>query len=311
MDIAQKLMHGVQNANAAARQALAQSSELKSQLSQQIKATQELQEALSRVQVRTSGGDPGIQRVENIPGQRIPFDMLVDISLPSGSVAVRQGSVPVPQDGPFVAVARSFHLMSAVSAVYTDPDLGTESRFSGRSNGRFRPIHSAWDLNDGHPIITTYMQDAFPGSGAPHTPSPSSQSSFRTMQGDFRVTFRTAGSGWPRQNLSVPSTMWTTAINEPWMLGALDVFERSEVLEFNILPLHTNNPAAGNVSGFAAANTNFPFLASQYDAVEGIVDVADLDAGSTDPVVRTFDAIATIGFHGYLIKNQPGLAAGM
>jgi hypothetical protein len=36
-----------------------------------------------------------------------------------------------------------------------------------------------------------------------------------------------------------------------------------------------------------------------------------LDAGSTDPVVRTFDAIATIGFHGYLIKNQPGLAAGM
>lgn len=305
----QALVNSANYGAQAARQALSQQKQFDQRLAEQQRAYEEMRNILSRLEVQSRYGDPGIQRVENIPGRRVPFDMLVSIQLPTGSAAVRQGTITINQEGPFVAVARSLSLVSAYEAVYTDPDTSAQTRFNGRSYGRFRPIHSAWDLNDGRPVTTVSMVDAFPGNGAPHFISPSNASSFRSMGGDFTVTFRNQGSSFPRSNYPVPSTMWTKAINSPWELGALDVFERGQVMEFDLTPLHVANPAAGNVSGFAPANALWPFIESQYDAVEGVNDPA-LAGLTTDPILRQANAIAIIGFHGFLIVQQPGIPQG-
>lgn len=263
----------------------------------------DLNNALSRVQVQTQVGDPHIQRVENVPGRRVPFDLLVDIPIRNEDVGTRTGSITISQEGPFVCVSRMATLLSAAS-FQVQSDQGT-ARFQARSFGRYRPVHSAWDLNDGRPYSEVTQALAFPGTGQPHIASPSTQSSFRSMQGDFRILFENAGSSYPRSNLEVPSAFWSRQINEPWELGALDFFERSEVLTFKVLPMHPNNPQFGNIQSFAPANNAYPFLDSQYDAVEGINDQVDVEQ-TTDPVTRTYDAILTIGFHGYRIIQPAG-----
>lgn len=305
-----QLMQAANYAAQTARSVSARNDALTQELQSIRKGFDEMQGLLSRLQVQSRYGDPGIQRVENIPGRRIPFDMLVDIAIPTGSTAVRQGTITINQEGPFVAVARSFHLVSAFEAVRTDPDTQATTRFQGRSYGRYRTIHSAWDLNDGQPVYSTWQAEAFPGTGNGHIISPSNTSSFRSMGGDFRVKFSEAGSSFPRSNLEVPSPMWTKAINEPWDLGSLDVFERGEVLKFELLPLHVMNPPAGNVANFAAANPTWPFLSSQYDAVEGILDPV-IDQAEEDPIERQANAVATIGFHGFLIQSSPGIPQGI
>ena len=80
---------------------------------------------------------------------------------------------------------------------------------------------------------------------------PSATSGFRTMEFDGRILVEDAGSGRPRQNISVPSSLWTTQINSPQDLGALDFFERGSVVTFKVQPNHVNNPPAGNVQGDA------------------------------------------------------------
>lgn len=271
------------------------------------KNAQELKQALDRVQVSSRQGDPGIQHVENIPGRRIPFDLLVDIPIADGITSVQQGSVQISQEGPFVAVARYAYLLSAASFQVRDPEnQGQVTTFNGRSFGRWRPIHSVWDLNDGQPHTQVVQAAAFPGTGAPHVVSPANASPFRSMQGDFRVKFENAGSSFPRSNIEVPSPAWVKAINDPFELGALDVFERGEVLTWKVLPLHANNPAFGNISGFGAPNPNYPFVDSGFDAIEGINDQNNPAAGDTDPVTRVWNAILTIGFHGYRIIQPAG-----
>ena len=284
-----------------------------SQAHQQLRAehaknAQQLAAILQRLDVQKVGGDPNLQRIENIPGRRIPMDFLVDIALPANSTQIVQGTIQVPQDGPFVAVARMATSMSSYQFQYTAPGATTVATFQGRSYGRFRPIHSAWDLNDGRPWAGPIAPIAFPGTGAPFTASPSNAASFRTMQGDFRIRFENAGSSFPRSNIEVPSAFWTKSINEPWELGALDFFERGEVLTFKIGPTHPSNPAYGNLSGFQA-NPSFPFIDSQWDAIEGINDEAQvLQTAGLDPVTRVPNLVITIGFHGYMIKQQPGVA---
>jgi hypothetical protein len=262
---------------------------------------------LSRVQVQQRVGDPNIQRVENIPGRRIPFDLLTDIIIPAGSQATQQGSITITQEGPFVAVARFASFISAYQFQYTPPGSTTATRFNGRSFGRYRPIHSVWDMNDGQPVNSVSYAQAFPGTGAPHIMSPSNESSFRSMEMDFRILMREAGSSFPRSNQEVPSSMWMKGLSDPFNLGALDFFERGEVIQFNILPMHIPNPAYGNISGFAAGFTDFPFLDSQWDAIEGINDQAqDNDNNGTDPIVRVPNGILTIGYHGYRIIQPAG-----
>lgn len=283
-------------------QAQQQSDQRASALEQTV---QDLQRLVNSLQA-TRGGNPGVQYIENIPGRRIPFDYLVDIVIGPNTVAVQQGTITIDQDGPFVAVTRMATFVSQYGFQRTDPVSGQTATFNGRSFGRYRPIHSAWDLNDGQPPSEVVKAVAFPGTGAPYVASVSNASPFRSMQPDFRIKFENQGSSFPRGNLQVPSTFWTKSINDAFDLGALDFFERGEVMLFNVLPLHANNGAFGNISGFGAPNPNQPFIDSQWDRVEGINDQNDAAAGAVDPITRAPQGILTIGFHGFKIIQQPG-----
>ena len=315
MDV-QQLIQGVAAANANAKRALQLANEVSSGAGRDLKALQTehrrliqetavLKEALTKLEASRSG-NPKIQYVENIPGRRVPFDMLVDIPIGAGVTSTQQGTITIPQDGPFVAVARFVALQSQFQFQRVDPVTGATLTFQGRSFGRYRPTHSAWDLSDGRPIDQVAMATALPGTGAPHVISPSNESPWRSMEGDYRIQVQLAGSAYPRSNIEVPSPFWTTQINSPFQLGALDVFERSEVLSFKVLPTHENNPPFGSVFGFGAPNANFPFSASGWDAVEGVSDPNDALAEATDPMTRLPNAIMTIGFHGYIIVQPPG-----
>lgn len=311
-----QLVQGIAAANANAKRALQTANEVASGAGASLKGAREeirrlvqdtavLKEAMTKMEASRSG-NPKIQYVENIPGRRVPFDALVDIPIGAGVTATQQGTITISQEGPFVAVARFVALQSQMQFQRTDPVTGATLTFMGRSFGRYRPTHSVWDLSDGRPVDQVSMVTAFPGTGAPQVISPSNESPWRSMEGDFRILFVEAGSSYPRSNIEVPSPFWTTQLNSPFQLGALDVFERGEVLTFKILPTHENNPPFGNISGFGAPNTNYPFTPSGWDAVEGISDPNDAAALATDPITRLPNAIMTIGFHGYRIIQPAG-----
>jgi len=264
----------------------------------------ELRRALASVSAARSG-NPNIQHVENIPGRRIPFDLLVDIPIGANVTSTQQGTILISQEGPFVACARYATFLSTFELQRRDPVTGQLAAFQGRSFGRYRPVHSAWDINDGQPHSQQIQIVGAPGTGAPHVLSPGNGSPFRTMEPDFRVLFENAGSSFPRQNIEVPSAFWTTNVSDPFPLPALDVFERGEVLTFKVLPLHPNNPPFGNLSGYGAPNPIFPFLDSQWDTIEGINDQND-PAATTDPINRLANGILTIGFSGYRIVMPAG-----
>lgn len=270
-----------------------------------LRTIHEMQKVIGALQA-TRGAAPGIQYVENMPGRRIPFDYLVDIPIGAGITSVQQGTITIDQDGPFVAVTRVATFVSTYGFQRTDPETNLTATFNGRSFGRYRPIHSAWDLNDGQPPSEVVQAVGFPGAGAPFVASVSNASPFRSMQPDFRIKFENGGSAFPRSNLEVPSPFWTEQINSPFRLGALDVFERGELMSFKVLPLHANNASFGNISGYGAPNTNMPFIQSQWDRVEGINDQNDAAADTVDPITRAPQGILTIGFHGFKIIQQPG-----
>lgn len=267
------------------------------------------------LEVHRSGA--GIVRIEDMPGKREPYDMLVEIPIGSGSTSQREGSFPVSQEGPFVAVRRYATFQSALEASITVD--GSTLRFTGRSFGRYRPIHSAWDINDAQSGVSTTIANPFPASmtmvGGVELPS--NMSGFRTMEFDGRILVEDAGSGRPRQNIAVPSSLWTPQINSPQDLGALDFFERGSVVTFKVQPNHVNNPPAGNAEGgqiFGSAG--WPFLAGQYDKHEGIITPSAFSTSAASPpvvtriaddiVTRLPDGILTIGFLGYRILQPLG-----
>jgi len=265
---------------------------------------QQFSDSLSRVTAQGSGDPHDVRYIEQIPGRRFPFDLMVRIPIGANITAEQQAAVTISQDGPFVAVARFATFQSAFGFSVTDPETSAISSFQGRSYGRFRPIHSAWDLHDGQSGYQPIIGATLPGTGAPIFASPSNHSSFRTMEFDGMIKFQNQGAGWPRQNIETPSSFYSTEINSPFALGSLDFFERGEVLEWRVTPLHVNNPPGGNVQNFAAGGF-YPFLNSQYDVHEGIVDELIQDQ-QTDPVARLPEGILTIGFHGFRIIQPPG-----
>lgn len=261
----------------------------------------------------------GIVRIEDLPGRRVPYDLLVDIPIGNNTTSQREASVTISQDGPFVAVKRFATFQSSLEFQVTD-EGGTLARFTGRSFGRYRPIHSAWDIFDANSTASVVTQ-AYPFQAGPPTSLsafaelPGSMSTFRSMEFDGRILFENAGSSYPRQNISVPTPFWTTQINSPQDLAALDFFERGEVLTFRVQPNHVNNPPAGNVDGnciFGAVG--WPFLGGQYDRQEGICTpqafTFDVEGGiqtlQTDSIQRLPDGILTIGFLGYRIQQPVG-----
>ena len=279
---------------------------------------------------------PGTIRIEDIPGRRVPYVLAVNIRIGDNSTSQREASVTISQEGPFVAVRRMAIFQSAHQFQVTDPDSGQVSRFTGRSFGRFRPIHSAWDIMDSqHNAIAdsaTWFLNALANPGIPvgtELPAaalgiPSSMSSFRTMEFDGVVEVVNAGSSFPRQNIEIPTAFWANQINGPWDLGALDFFERGEVLTVRVQPLHVNNPPAGNVDSScvfpvtANGGTGWPFLDGQYDAHEGICTPGAVTLGSdnplavnvlaTDVVARLPDGILTFAWEGYRIIQPVGPA---
>lgn len=308
MDSAGLAIKQSRDALQASQQIGAQIGGIRQEMARLAQNASDLHSALARVQVQRASGDPGIQRVENIPGRRVPFDLFVDIPIGDNVTSVQQGTITISQEGPFVAVSRMAVFLSTYQyQVVPDPDNPTNrATFAGRSFGRQRPIHSVWDLNDGVPRTQVVMAVAMPGTGAPQVISPSNASPFRSMEADYRIRFENAGSSFPRSNIEIPSAFWTRGQNDPFELGALDVFERGEVMTFQVLPLHPNNPPFGNVFGFGAPNPNYPFVQSGFDAVEGVVDANLVSAGTTDPVTRVASGILTIGFHGYRIVQPAG-----
>lgn len=279
---------------------------------------------------------PGMIRIEDIPGRRVPYVLMLEIQIENNTTSIRESSVTISQDGPFVAVKRMAIFQSAHEFRVTDPETGLAATFAGRSNGRFRPIHSAADFMDSqHNAIAdtaTWWLSFFSNPGivaGTELPSgvlglPSNMSSFRTMEFDGRVEMINAGSSYPRQNRPIPSAWWTSFVNSPWELGALDFFERGEVITVRVLPTHVNNPPAGNVDGACVfpvtgnGGTGFPFLDGQYDSHEGICTPDALTLGTTDPllpnviavdpVVRLPDGIFVVGFEGYRIIQPVGPA---
>lgn len=263
-----------------------------------------LSQSMSSLEAQGSGDPQHIKYIEQIPGRRVPFDLLVNIPIGSDITSEQQASTTISQDGPFIAVARYATFQSSHQYTVEDTISGNVASFNGRSYGRFRPIHSAWDLNDGNSQYQPIVGQAFPGTGGAIYASPSNHSSFRTMEFDGIVRFQNQGSGFHRQNIGLPTTFYTQQVNAVFALGALDFFERGEVLEWKVTPLHANNPNFGNASGYSVGGF-YPFLSSQYDVHEGIVD-PEINLQQTDPVVRLPSGILTIGFHGYRVIQPPG-----
>jgi hypothetical protein len=245
--------------------------------------------------------DDRIMYIDQIPGRRVPFDLLVEIPIGANVNSEQQQSTTISQDGPFVAVARYAYFQSAHRfSVLVD---GRRVDFVGRTNGRFRPIHSMCDWTDAQAFQPT-VGLANPGTGGPIVASPSNHSGFRSMEFDGYVEFLNQGSGYFRGNRPVPTAFYTSEQNTAFQLGSFDFFERGESLQWKVTPGHINNPAAGNVGGFLGAGI-FPALDSQYDVHEGVLDEFDPQA-SEDPVSRIPDGILGIGFHGFRIIQPPG-----
>jgi hypothetical protein len=279
--------------------------------------------------------------IEDIPGRRVPYVMVVDIPISADTTSVRESSITISQEGPFVAVRRMATFQSALEYQVLTPG-GSIARFTGRSFGRYRPIHSVCDVNDSqhnsYGVTSQWWLAAFANPSAlAGTELPtgslglaSNMSSFRTMEFDGRISVINAGSSYPRQNISVPSAFWAAECNTPVALGALDFFERGEVITIRVQPNHVNNAPAGNVDGDAVfpvrsgaspafGSGGYPFVEGQYDAHEGIAApgsnqletpvAAPLTPviASSDRVTRLPDGILTIAYEGYRIIQPPGV----
>lgn len=245
-----------------------------------------------------------VRYIESIPGRRVPFDFMVSIIIGANTIAQQQGTRTVSQDGPFVGVARMAAFQSAFQFARRDPVTQEQAAFQGRSFGRFRPTHSAWDLNDGQAGYQPTTGIAAPGTGAGIIAGPSNHSSFRSMEFDGVITMLNQGAAYPRSNDPIPSAWYSESINSPWQLGAMDFFERGETVQWQVTPTHVNNPPAGNLSGYAAGGL-YPFLNSQYDVHEGVLDPLN-PAATTDPIQRLPDGILYLAMHGFRIIQPPG-----
>jgi hypothetical protein len=240
------------------------------------------------------GGRPDIQRIENIPGRRIPYDLTVAIPIAANSTSPQDVPVTISQDGPFVAVRRYATFLSAFQFQVTIQSA--VNTFNGRSFGRYRPVSSVLDLFDSSGGHTQPVGAASPGTGLFALVSANQKSPFRTMEFDGTISYE-SGSGYHRQSGPVPSSLWAPGFEFAQEMPVLDFFERGDVITFRATPNHTNNPAAGNIQTLVG---QLPYLDSQYDTTEGIVYGSAIASGS-DIVTRQPDGILIVGFSGFKI----------
>lgn len=262
----------------------------------------------------------GVVRVEDIPGRRVPYEVVVSIPIASASTSDVEGTYVVTQEGPFVAVRRWATFLSNLSYQVVLNDGTPVGRFLGRTFGRYRPVHSAWDLFDAQQMPVTTVNPTPTGATSAVMGVISSMSGGRSMSFDGRILMFNAGSSYPRMNEALPSSIWTTQINSPFDLGALDFFERGETITFKVTPNHPSNPSFGNADGpdiFASAGAlaaaGYPFLAGQFDAQEGIVTPGGFTVANNvvtrlanDGVTRLPDGVLIVGLSGYRIIQPVG-----
>ena len=185
-------------------QAGGEAARLQQQVARQEVDLNNLSQAMAQLKATGSGDPQHIQYIEQIPGRRIPFDLMVNIPIGAGVSAEQQQSTTISQDGPFVAVARYATFQSALQFSITDPQTNATAAFQGRSFGRYRPVHSAWDINDGQTGFQPVIGNAFPGTGDAIYASPSNHSGFRSMEFDGLIRFQNQGSAFQRQNEGDP-----------------------------------------------------------------------------------------------------------
>jgi len=309
------------------------------QLAQMAGRVEELSRVTSAMQAKRTGRiwQGRLTTIEDIPGRRVPYVLVVDIPISADTTSIRESSVTISQEGPFVCVKRMATFQSVLEYQVTAPD-DSIARFTGRSFGRYRPVHSVYDINDSqhnsYGVTSQWFLAALANPAAvvgAELPTgslglASNMSSFRSMEFDGRISVINAGSSYPRQNISVPSAFWAAECNTPVALGALDFFERGEVITIRVQPNHVNNPPAGNVDGDAVFPERvapafglggYPFVEGQYDAHEGIAAPGSLQIGQLSPleptlgasdrVTRLPDGILTVAFEGYRIIQPPGV----
>jgi len=282
----------------------AQTSQVIAAVGQMAQQTRQLHETViagMKVQGQVDSTQrPDIQRIENIPGRRIPYDVIVRIAVGANETNALDGQHTLSADGPFVAVARSAVFLSAYQFQVTSG--GATTTFNGRSFGRYRPVSSVLDLMDAQGGHTQPVGAVAPGTGLFSLVSTNQHAGFRTMQFDGTIEVE-SGSGYKRQSEPVPSALWAPGLDQMTQLPALDLFQRGDIIRFRVVPNHVNNPGAGNVQTLVGA---LPYLASQYDTHEGIVyGAAVADPATADIVVRQPDGILVLAYHGYKILAAP------
>jgi hypothetical protein len=311
-DLQQQSNHANQVARQTAQELASMQGEraqLQQQILQQQASLQNLADALASVKASSSGsGAPEhVRYVDQIPGRRIPYTMLVQIPIGPNVTTSQTQTTQVSMDGPFVGVRRFAAFLSQHVSTYQDPVSRQNVAIPGRTFGRWRPCHSMWDINDSmagsFPPVTA---GPMPGSGVAIYASPSSQAGARSMQFDGLIEFLNEGASYPRQNQPIPSALYSEQINSPFDLAALDFFEKSEVLRWRVTPTHPNNPNFGNTFGFGSVNSKYPFSDGQFDVQEGLMDPEAVGLTS-DPMVRLPNGVLYVGLEGYKIVQPPGV----
>ena len=99
MDSAGLAIKQSRDALTAAQQMGNQMGGIRQEMARLAQNANDLRDALARVQVQRQTGDPGIQRVENIPGRRVPFDLFVDIPIGDNITSVQQGTITIATNG--------------------------------------------------------------------------------------------------------------------------------------------------------------------------------------------------------------------
>jgi hypothetical protein len=254
-------------------------------------------------------GRPDLLRIEDLPGTRIPFDIVIEIAIESNLTSPVTGTYTLSMDGPFVAVSRYATFMSSFTfQVLVEQQSST---YVGRSWGRQRPISSVLDVMDamqGDTKIPMQTEDNYicPGSPPPVAAQviPNNKSPFRTMEWDGFIELR--NQVYPRQSSQVPSSLWAPGWNQMLQLPVLDYFEKGTIIEFLVEPSHVNNPRSGNIQ---AVLGSMPYLDGQYDAVEGISYPSyACEAGVSDVIQRQPDGILYVGLLGFKILQPTGVA---
>jgi len=280
---------------------------------QSIEASQKVAQTMQNVMVQmanqnkllasiASGKRGDVQRIEDLPGKRIPFDVIIEIPIGANQTGPFSQPYTVSPDGPFVAVTRSATFLSALTFQVQEAGTNNVTTYQGRSYGRYRPISSVLDLMDAQQGHNNPAAIASPGTFQTQLTSKTDKSGFRTMA--WNGTIQVSNTNFKRQSQAVPSSLWAPGFEGSMQLPVLDFYNIGETIEVVAQSNHVNNPPFGNIQTITGA---LPFLSGQYDSQEGIGYAAGINAGQSDLITRQPDGILIVCLSGFRITSVPGI----